>query len=145
MDRNTADRISDQFTLARMYARPDLQAKSADGLTNRGRASNCPGCPWLSIESGEHSVAGGGYFSSSGRAKLSAQRCVIVTQNLVPATVAQPCGFLGRTDDIDKQHSRKNAAGLGATLHWTSPDAYRFQQLFISMAETQRNCSFHVV
>jgi len=35
--------------------------------------------------------------------------------------------------------------GLGATLHWTSPDAYRFQQLFISMAETQRNCSFHVV
>jgi hypothetical protein len=37
MDRDTADRISHQFTLACMQARPDLQAESADSLTHRSR------------------------------------------------------------------------------------------------------------
>jgi hypothetical protein len=146
MDRDTADRISDQFTLACMQARPDLQAESADGLTHRSRASNRPRCPWLPVESGEHSVAGSGYFSSPGRAKLSAERCVIVAQHIVPATVAQQRGFLSRADDIDKQDSGKNAAGLDVTVvRRTAPDAYRFQQLFISMAAPPRNCSFHIV
>jgi len=47
MDRDTADRISDQFTLACMQACPDsiTEAESADGLTDRIRASNRPGCP----------------------------------------------------------------------------------------------------
>jgi hypothetical protein len=57
---------------------------------------------------------------------------------LVPATVAQQCGFLGRADDINKQDSGKNAAGLGATAQRTMPDEYRFQQLFISMAAPPR-------
>jgi hypothetical protein len=64
---------------------------------------------------------------------------------LVPATVAQQCGFLGRADDINKQDSGKNAAGLDATAQRTMPDEYRFQQLFISMAAPPRNCSFHVL
>jgi hypothetical protein len=145
MNRDTADRISDQFALARMQARSDLQAESADGLTHRSCASNRPGCPWLPMESGEHSVAGSDYFSSLGGSKLSAERCVIVTQHFVPTTVAQPRGFLGRADDIDEQDSGKNTAGLGATVQRTALDAYRFQQLFISMTEPPRNCSFHVV
>src|SRR6266436_921632 len=117
MDRDTADRISHQFTLACMQARPDLQAESADSLTHRSRASNRPSCTWSAVESGEHAVASSGYFCSPGRAKLLAERSVIVTQHLVPAAVAQPRGFLGRADNIDKQDSGKNAAGLDATLH----------------------------
>jgi hypothetical protein len=145
MNRDTADRISYQFTLACMQARPNLQAESADGLTHRSRASNRPGCPRLPMESGEHAVAGSDYFSSSACAKFSAERCVIVTQDLVPATVAEARGFFGRADDIDKQNRGKHAAGLDATLHRTPPDRYPFQQLFVSMAAAPRNCSFHVV
>jgi hypothetical protein len=79
----------------------------------------------LSVEGGEYSVAGSSYFSSPGRAKLRAERGVIVAQHLVPATVAQQRGFLGRADDVNKEHSGTNATGLDARLHRTVTDAYR--------------------
>ena len=145
MDRDTADLISNEFTFARMKAGPDLQAESADGPTDRSRTSDRPGCAWLPVESGEHSVAGSGYFSSPERTKLSAERCVIVTKHLVPATVTQQRGFLGRADDIDKKDRGKNTTAIDGTLRRTGPDAHPLQQLFISMAEPPCNCSFHVV
>jgi hypothetical protein len=78
------------------------------------------------MKGSEKAVAGSDYFSSPARSKLSAKRCVIVTQHLVPATVTEPSGFLGRADDIDKQHGGKNAAGLYATRPRTFPDTYAF-------------------
>ena len=136
---------SDQFTLARMYARPDLQAEGADGLTDRSRASNRPSCPWLPVESGEHSVAGGVYLSSAGCAKLSADGCVVVIQYPGPATIAHNRGFLGRADDIDEQDSGKHAIGLDLMAYRTSADSYFFEQPFILMAESPRNCFSHIV
>jgi hypothetical protein len=106
-----------------MQARPDLEAESADRLANRSRALNRPGCSWLPVESGDHSVAGGIYFFSLPRAQVSAERCVIVTQHLVPAPIAEQRSFLRRTDDINKQNSGKNATGLDARLHGTAPNA----------------------
>jgi hypothetical protein len=94
MDCDTFYRISDHYTFACMQAGSDFEAESADRLTDRDGASNRPDRPRLPVESCEHSVAGRPYFSSPGRAKLSAERCVIVTQHFVPAVVAQQRDFL---------------------------------------------------
>src|SRR5712692_4077849 len=127
-----------------MQSSPDLHAESSNSLTHRDRTTNRLSCSWRPIESSEHSVPSSSYFCSPGRAKLFAECGVIVSQHLAPATVAQQRGFLGRANDIDKQDSGKNATAFDATLHRPPLDAYRCQQLFVSMAAPTRNRSCHI-
>jgi hypothetical protein len=68
-----------------------------------------------------------------------------MTKHLVPATIAEQRGFLGRPDNIDKEDRGKNTTGLDRASGGTGPDSYPFQQPFIAMAAPARNCSFHVV
>ncbi len=144
MDRDTFDRIPNEFTLARMQSSPDLQAESSNSLTHRERTTNRPSCSWRPTEGSEYSVPSSSYLCSPGSAKLFAECGVIVAQHLAPATVAQQCGFLGRANNIDKQHSGKNAPGFDATLRRPALDAYCCQQLFVSVAASTRDRSCHI-
>jgi hypothetical protein len=121
IQRDTAGRVFDNFALAGMKTRSDLQSESADRFMDRGRTSDCPCCPRLSIESSEYAITGSGYFFPPGCAKLSAKRCVIMTQHLIPSAIAELRGLLRRPDYIDEDDRDKNAARLGSTANGTKP------------------------
>jgi hypothetical protein len=68
-----------------------------------------------------------------------------VIHHLCPTRIAQPRGFFGGPDDIDKQNRGERLFEVGATIGTSAPDRNISSQRFIAMAASPRDCSFCIV
>jgi len=68
-----------------------------------------------------------------------------VIHHLCPTRIAQPRGFFGGPDDIDKQDRGERSFELGATSGVSAPDRNISSQRFIAMAASPRDGGFCIV
>ena len=130
------------FVFARVQPHPDLQPQRAHCLADCGRATD-PGS--RRVERREQSVPRRHDFFSAQTLQLSTDGGVIVIHHLCPARVAQPRGFFGGPDDIDKQNRGERLFEFGATIGTSTPDRNISRQWFIAMAMSSRDCRFCLV
>ena len=88
------------FVFACVQPHPDLKPQRAHCLADCGRATD-PGR--RRVECREQSVPRRHDLFSAQRLQLSTDGGVVVIHHLCPTRIAQPRGFFGGPDDIDKQ------------------------------------------
>ena len=84
-------------------------------------------------------------FFSAQSLQLSTDGSVIVIHHLCPTRIAQPRGFFGGPDDIDKQDCGERSFELGATIGGSAPDRSISSQRLIAMVASPRDCGFCIV
>src|SRR5262249_1838560 len=130
------------FVLACVQPHPDLKPQRAHCLADCGRATD-PGR--RRVECREQSVPRRHDLFSAQRLQLSTDGGVVVIHHLCPTRIAQPRGFFGGPDDIDKQDCGERLFELGTTIGRSAPDRNISRQRFIAMAASPRDCVFYIV
>jgi len=130
------------FVFARVQPHPDLQPQRAHRLADCGRAMY-PGS--RRGERRQQSVPRRHDFLSAQSLQLSTHGGVIVLHHLCPTRIAQPRGFFGGPDDIDKQDGGERLFELGATIGGSAPHRNISSHRLIAMVAAPRDCGFCVV
>src|SRR4029453_6608142 len=130
------------FVFAHVQPHPDLQPECAHGLADCGRTTDPRG--WR-VERREQSVSRRHDFFSAQSLQLSTNGGVVVVHHLCPARIAQPRGFFGGSDDVDKQDRGKRLFEFPVTIGRSAPDRNASSQRFIAMVASPSDCVSYVV
>ena len=103
MNSNPANLLAGGFGLSDMQARPDRDAELPNCLDDRIGGANSLGRP---LKRGEEPVPGGIDLATTEPVELPANRSVVGRHKLLPGTVSESDGHLGRPDDIGEQDRR---------------------------------------
>ena len=106
VDRDAADVVVTQLDLARVYARPHLEAQAPQHVADRHGTPDRAGG---SVEPGEEAVARRVDLTAVEALELAPDLGVVPAEQLLPSFVAELDRSLGGVDDVGKQHGGQNA------------------------------------
>jgi hypothetical protein len=109
MNCNPPDVVIRHFALAGVEPRADFNAKGPNFLGNGTGTTNTSG--W-SVKRGKNTVAGRFDLMTAKACEIAPDRGVMIVEQIVPATVSQRGGFLGRADDVSEEHCREHPVYL---------------------------------
>jgi len=113
VDRDPLSVATSEFDLTRVQSASHFDAERANRIYESTRTPDRTSRP---IEGRHETITKRLKFLSTEARKLPSNDCIVLSQEGVPASIAELGGALGGTNDVRKEHRRKNPVGfnLGA-------------------------------